>query len=182
MWDFWIVFHSVSEWVPVLPVIYSLPICASVSVCIFWVCSRWCCCEWSWNPDGVLFPHVEFLSITTIQKVIEWVRERRRRMFREGKEVVKWTTAVAIETLLATQHCCYPVCLSANFRLVVSMNILVGSHFSGTSCSYNKLWIWYSRRKEKNYLTDAKISPLSRHIKAPTLERFEAEKPFVIWT
>ena len=50
-------------------------------------------------------------------------RERERHECSDGKEVVKWTTAVAIETLLATQHCCYPACLSANFRPVVSMNI-----------------------------------------------------------
>lgn len=67
----------------------------------------------------------------------------------DGKEVVKWTTAVAIETLLATQRCCYPACLSANFRLVVSMNISVGSHFSSTPCAYNKLYILYSRGGEK---------------------------------
>lgn len=63
-------------------------------------------------------------------------------MLCDGKEVVKWTTAVAIETQLATQqHCCYPACLLANFRPVVSMNISVGSHFSGALCAYNKLYI-----------------------------------------
>ena len=65
-------------------------------------------------------------------------------MLCDGEEVVKWTTAVAIETLLATQRCCYPACLSANFRPAVSMNISVGSHFSGTPCAYNKLYILYS--------------------------------------
>lgn len=51
----------------------------------------------------------------------------------DGKEVVKWTTAVAIETLLATQRC-RSECLLANFRPAVSMKILVGSHFSATLC------------------------------------------------
>lgn len=80
-------------------------------------------------------------SLSRPQRKQESERERKKRMLCDGKEVVKWTTAVAIETLLATQHCCYSACLLANFRPVVSMNISVGSHFSGAPCAYNKLYI-----------------------------------------
>lgn len=69
---------------------------------------------------------MEFLAVTTTEKGSERKkkeREREGQTLCDGKEVVKWTTAVAIETLLATQNCCYSACLSNNFRMVVSMNI-----------------------------------------------------------
>lgn len=78
-----------------------------------------------------------------------------------------------IETLLATQRCCYPACLSANFRPVVSMNISVGSHFSSTPCACNKLYILYSRGGGGNYLTAwrHRNSPVSSQIKALAWEK-----------
>lgn len=165
---------------------------AHLCVCVFSGCVILCVCVFLFMPLWVeLNPWWSLIpsrGVSLCHDHRESESERGRRMLCDGKEVVKWTTAVAIETLLATQHCCYPACLSANFRPVVSMNISVGSHFSGTPCAYDKLYIWYSRGEEKKiYLTARRHwnSPLSSQIKASAWERFEAypaEKPFVIWS
>ncbi len=124
------------------------------------------------------------LSLSRPQR--ERASERGRRMLCDGGEVVKWTTAVAIETLLATQRCCYSACLSANFRPVVSMNISVDSHFSGTQCAYNKLYILYSRGEGKKNVLNSQ-APLKQSTQQSNkslgmgdIEAYPAEKPFVI--
>lgn len=93
------------------------------------------------SPDGVLIPS-RGVSVTTTKNKRDGGGVKREcwggveggvQTLRDGEEAVKWTTAVAIETLLATQRC-RSQCLLANFRPVVSMKISVGSHFSGTLC------------------------------------------------
>lgn len=165
----------------VIPLVFLCRTFIPVSVWLLSLFAWQCFPVWEWmcvfmlswlelNPWWSLIPS---RGVSLCHDHRESERERGRRMLCDGKEVVKWTTAVAIETLLATQHCCYPACLSDNFRPVVSMNISVGSHFPGTPCAYNKLYILYWRGKKKMYLTARRYwnSPLSSQIKASAWER-----------